>query len=356
MMSILFLGGVCKKVLVLRNRVKRWNVLVLIIGLLLVLVAGCGGQQERGQAEAEKQTLVFADAGWDSIQFHNYVAKIIIENGYGYPTEIIEGSTPITFDALRKGTIDIYMEAWTSNIKELYEPAVASGDVIELSVNFDDNVQGLYVPTYLIKGDPERGIEPLAPDLHSIHDLPKYWELFKDPEEPTKGRIFGAIPGWEVDTILAEKVRNYGLDKYYNYYNPGSDAALATSMLRAYENGEPWLGYYWEPTWIMGLLDMTLLADEPYSDELWNNGYRCEFPTVPCTVVVHKDVPKTAPEVAEFLKNYQTSSALTNEALAYMQENEVGPEEAARWFLAEHEELWTGWVPAEVAARVKEAL
>src|SRR5690606_32741229 len=227
-----------------------------------------------GQGEAEKQTLVFADAGWDSIQFHNYVAKIIIENGYGYPTEIIEGSTPITFDALRKGTIDIYMEAWTSNIKELYEPAVASGDGIELSVDCADNVQGLCVPTYLIKGHPERAIEPLAPDLHSIHDLPKYWELFKDPEEPTKGRIFGAIPGWEVDTILAEKVRNYGLDKYYNYYNPGSDAALATSMLRAYENGEPWIGYYWEPTWIMGLLDMTLLADEPYSDELWNNGYR----------------------------------------------------------------------------------
>ena len=72
--------------------------------------------------------------------------------------------------------------------------------------------------------------------------------------------------------------------------------------------------------------------------------------------MVHKDVPKTAPEVAEFLKNLSNQQCLDQRGPGFMQENEVGPEEAARWFLAEHEELWTGWVPAEVAARVKEAL
>ena len=90
-------------------------------------------------------------------------------------------------------------------------------------------------------------------------------------------------------------------------------------MAKAYENGEPWVGYYWEPTWVMGLYDMTLLEDEKYNDELWENGYRCEFPPVPVTVAVNKDVLNDAPDVVEFLKNYQTSSALTSEALAYMQ-------------------------------------
>ena len=52
----------------------------------------------------------------------------------------------------------------------------------------------------------------------------------------------------------------------------------------------------------MGLLDMTLLEDEPYSEELWNDGYRCEFPTVPVTVAVNKNMQEKAPEVVEFLK------------------------------------------------------
>ena len=53
--------------------------------------------------------MVLADAGWDSIQFHNSVAQLIIENGYGYKTEIISIFTT-TVEALAKGDIDIYME------------------------------------------------------------------------------------------------------------------------------------------------------------------------------------------------------------------------------------------------------
>ncbi len=337
-----------------KNAFGRLLIFSLIFSLVLI-GAGCASGDKQ-QSDTGKPTLIFADAGWDSMKFHNSVAQIIVEKGYGYPTDTMIGSTPITFDGLTRGNIHIYMETWTSNIIELYKPAIESGDVIELGVNFDDNVQGLYVPTYLIKGDPERGIEPMAPDLKSIKDLPKYWELFKDPEEPTKGRIYGAIPGWEVDTILRQKIINYGLDEYYNYFSPGSDTALATSMVKAYEKGEPWLGYYWEPTWVMGLLDMTLLEDAPYSDELWNDGYKCAFPTVPCTVVVNKEVPEMAPDVVEFLKNYKTSSALTNEALAYMQGNEATPMDAALWFIKEYQDLWTKWVPEEIAAKVLESI
>src|SRR5690625_6912494 len=76
------------------------------------------------------------------------------------------------------------MEAWTDNIKEVYEEALEAGDIEELSVNFDDNDQGLYVPTYVIEGDEERGIEPMAPDLKTVEDLKDYPDVFEDPEDP----------------------------------------------------------------------------------------------------------------------------------------------------------------------------
>ncbi|MGI6225507.1 MAG: ABC transporter substrate-binding protein [Peptococcales bacterium] len=340
---------------ILNKKLWRFFLVTFCIIALLSFTA-CSKVEQNSEENAEikkdKPTLVFADAGWDSIQFHNAVAQYIIEKGYGYQTDVMPGSTPITFNGLQKGDIDIYMEVWTTNISN-YNEAITEGSVVELSINFDDNAQGLYVPTYLITGDTERGIEPKTPDLKTIQDLPKYWELFKDPEDKSKGRIFGAIPGWEADRILGEKIKNYGLDETYSYFSPGSDAALAASMAKAYENGEPWVGYYWEPTWVMGLYDMTLLEDEKYNDELWENGYRCEFPPVPVTVAVNKDVLNDAPDVVEFLKNYQTSSALTSEALAYMQENGTDAKETAQWFIKNYEDLWTKWVPQEIADKVK---
>jgi glycine betaine/proline transport system substrate-binding protein len=63
-----------------------------------------------------------------------------------------------------------------------------------------------------------------------------------------------------------------------------------------------------------------------------------------------------APEVVEFLKNYETSSELTNKMLAYMQENDAEADETAKWFLQEYEDLWTKWLPEDIASKVKEAL
>ena len=42
--------------------------------------------------------------------------------------------------------------------------------------------------------------------------------------------------------------------------------------------------------------------------------------------------------------------------LAYMQENNADADEAAIWFLQEHEEIWTQWLPEDAAGKVKDAL
>lgn len=334
----------------LKANYKKIGIVLLIMSLM---ITACGSNST---SDNGKETIVFAELDWDSVVFHNEVAAFIIENGYGHPTKAEMGSSAITFTALRSGSINTYMEVWTDNLGDIYKEAIASGDIIEVSTNFDDSAQGLYVPRYVIEGDPERGIEPMAPGLKTIQDLPEYWEIFKDREDPSKGRIYGAIPGWEIDEILQQKIKNQGLDETYNYFSPGSDTALASSIAGAYEKGEPWVGYYWEPTWVIGKFDMVLLGDIPYDEEIWLESYGTELPPADVTIAVHKDLPEKAPEVVSFLKNYKTSSSITSEALAYMQENDATAKETAKWFLEEYEELWTSWVPDDIAEKVKEAL
>src|SRR5699024_11570755 len=92
----------------------------------------------------------FADAGWDSIRVHNHIAQTIIEEGFGYDTEVIAGSTAATLQGLRKGEINVYMELWTDNIKEAYEESIEYEDVIKVAKNFDDNEQKQNIPSYVI--------------------------------------------------------------------------------------------------------------------------------------------------------------------------------------------------------------
>lgn len=328
---------------------KRAVSILLLITIILTTIVGCSKEAKTDRV------ISFADAGWDSIRFHNAVAATIIEELWGYSWTEITGSTPVTHQGLLSGEIDVHMEIWSANIAS-YEEDKAEGRFQELSTNFNDNYQGIYVPRYVIEGDPERGIEPLAPDLKYVWDLKDYPHIFKDDENPGMGRIYGAIPGWEVDQILYNKYLHYGLDENFIYFRPGSDASLAAAITAAYERGEPIAAYYWEPTWLLGMYDMVLLQDEPYNPDTYLEG-ETEIPPVNVTIGVSNDFYQEGhEEVVEFLSNYQTSSALTSEALAYMQETGADYIDTAKWFLQEHSELIDQWLKPEDAEKIKASL
>lgn len=325
----------------------RKKILLLLSSLLCMLVlTGCGNSNEK--------TIVFSDAGWDSVKFHNAVAGLIAEKAYGLKVETMNGSSPILEAALVRGDVDVNMELWTDNVAT-YQADKAAGGIVDLSVNFDDNKQGLYVPRYVIEGDPQRGIAPVAPDLKKVADLARYSNIFVDEENPSKGRIYGAIPGWAVDEVLFKKYEYYGLDKNYIYFRPGSEATLSTAFVTAYERGLPIVGYNWEPTWISGKLDMVLLEDEPYTEQGFVEG-KTAAPSVVVMVAANSRLPGRLPDYTEFLKKYHTSSALTAEALAYIADSKATYDQAARWFLQQHDDLLDQWLPQDKAEAVRAAL
>ena len=334
-------------------KLKRYQKLIAGI-LLLIMMLSLGACSTPPKDNEQTAPLVFADAQWDSIRFHNAVAMFVLDKAWGIASEEVAGTTQITWEALMGDGVDIYMEVWSENFS-FYEEDLQKGVVLELSTNFNDNYQGFYVPTYVIEGDAARGIEAVAPDLRTVKDLVNHPQVFTDPEDKTKGVIYGAIPGWEIDEIMRNKYVAYGLDVMYNYQNPGSTAALDASFVSAYEAGIPWVGYSWEPTWVSGKYDMTLLQDEPYQEELLLQGL-CEVLPNNVTICAKKTVCDQYPEIKAFLSNYKTSSALTAAALAYINDSGATYEEAAKWFITENPDLFKAWLQEEDYNKVIEAI
>ena len=308
-------------------------VLSLIFAALSLVFAACSG------GEDSLETLVFGDLSWDSVHVHNRIAAFIIENGIGmYEAEYTAADTLVTINGLAQGDVDVVMESWHSNYRDVYDRGVASGDIIDLGKNLPDAPQAWWVPRYLVEGP-----YAMAPDLKSVSDLPDYVELFPDPEDPDKGIVYAGVSGWSQLAISEELFAEYGLEESFNLGIAGSGPALAATMVGAYEKREPWVGYYWEPTALMGRLDMVPLEDSEYEPADVN-------------ILVNSSVLERAPDVVEFLRNYSTTIADNNEILSKIETMTWDAGRTAIWFLENKESVWTAWVGEDVAEKVKDAL
>lgn len=333
--------------------------------LIAATIALASAGAARAACELDRPVM-FGDMDWDSNRFHTAVARFILETGYGCKTDAIPGSTIPILTALARGDVDVVMEIWKDQVTKPWQEAEKEGKVKSVGVNFPDAVQGWYVPRYVIEGDAKRNIKPMAPDLRAVADLPKYTELFRDPEEPRKGRFHNCILGWNCEVVNTRKLAAYGLAASYTNFRLGSGAALDAAIASAYEQGKPILFYYWAPTWVMAKYDLVMLAEPAYNEKDWvalreapdpAKAKPVAYPKVAVHVGANTKFIAAAPAIVAFLGKYRTSERLVSQGLLYLQEHKgAKARDAAMAFLRANRDTWRAWVPADVFARVDAAL
>ena len=348
-----------------RNLGKLLAVTALAAVLALVLAA-CGGDDPTPTPppaqdtptprpptptpEPPKQTIVFTDLDWNSGHIQTAIARRIVEEGYGYPTDAVTLATIPGFAALERGDTHISMEIWLPNQQAAWDQAVADGKVIGVGNSLDDNWQSSYViPGYT---------QDANPGLTSVQDLknPEYVKLFTAIETGDKAAAIGCIPGWECEKVNEEKLIAYGLEDTVEIINPGSGPALDAAIRGAFEKEEDLLFYYWGPTQISADLDLRVLEEPPYSDACFEADKGCSYPVAQILVAVNEELPSFAPEVVAFLEKWDFTAGAQVAAETYMGQTNAEFEEVATWWLQNQEEFWTDFVPADVAAKVKASL
>jgi glycine betaine/proline transport system substrate-binding protein len=327
---------------------------------LLSLAALIVGVLAAGEAQAACARVTIADMNWSSASLMANVDKIILKHGYGCDAELVPGDTmPTGTSMTEKGEPDIAPELWSNSFAEALKKGVAEKRLRVAGKSLSDGgEEGFWVPQYMVDKDPS---------IATIAGIKKNAKLFKHPEDPDKSAFIGCPAGWNCQITSGHQFKALKLaDAGFELVNPGSAAGLAGSIAKAYERREPWFGYYWAPTAILGKYQMVKVNFGVSVDEAhWKtcvSQAECAdpkpsmYPSSPVHTVTTESFAGKAPEAYDYLAKRAFTNADMNRLLVWIEENQADGETAAIYFLKNHESVWIPWVSAVTAAKVKKAV
>ncbi len=309
-------------------------------------------------------SISMADMNWPSATLMANVDKIILEEGFGCEVEMVVGATTTTFASMNeKGQPDVAPELWINAVMEPLTVAMDEGRLHSAQPGpITDLGEGWFVPDYVLAKNP---------DIKTVLDLLERPDLFPAKEDPSKGEFIGCPAGWGCQLSNINLFRAFKMeDKGWILTDPGSQAGLDASMIKAVEKGENWFGYYWSPTVPVGKYNMKLVPfGVPFAGkENWDGCIAkaeqdCADPKPSAwtksevhTIVTTNFKESAGSDAMGYFSKRAYPGPIMNKMLVYMDANQANGPDAAIEFLIEYEDLWTSWVPADVAKKVKASL
>jgi glycine betaine/proline transport system substrate-binding protein len=317
--------------------------LAVVVAILCLIIAACTAATETPIPE-ETGVIKLVEQDWTGQVVTTYLAKVILEEEMGYDVELVfvPGDSPAQWTGMATGDVDGNLELWPTyndaGIKEFIDEKKVAKSLGELGVI---GGSGWFVPTYVIEGDSERGIEPVAPDLKSWEQLNQYKDLFATAETGDKGRLLGGVAGWE--TRNAERIEALGLE--FERIYAGSEGALIAEAIAAYDRGDPILFYLWTPHWFFAQYPSTEIELPPYSDECWETDFGCDWANDVVFKAFRVGFEDDFPRATEFIKNYWLTNEQQAQMMVAVDVDGLSPEEAVKQWMAENEEIWKAWIP-----------
>lgn len=318
-------------------------------------VAVLGG----GAAWAECGDITLSAFSWQSSEAMTYVDQFILSNGYGCKVEVVAGDTVPTITSLiEKGQPDVISEATPSLLGDVYTSGAAEGRVSQIGTAISDGqVSGWYILKY---------VADAHPDIKSVTDAVAHPELFPAPEDASKGGVIQGPQGWGDTVVTAQLYKALDLDnKGFVLVPSGSAAALDGAIAKAYEQKRGFIAQYWAPTSLLVKYPMVRLTGD-HDPKEWarcTSVQDCPDPKVNywkqaemVTLASANFAASADPAVKTYFGTRSWTQAEVSTVMAWMSDNQANGADGAKWFLANMPDVWTKWVPADVADKVKSAL
>ena len=292
-------------------------------------------------ASADCGEVTITEMDWASSAVVTAVSKFLMEQGYGCEvTTVPSSTTPAITSVAETGTPDIVTELWV-NSAPAYPGLRDEGKVAPLAdVLSDGGQEGWWIPAYLAEEHPE------LTTLEGVLANPQL----------VGGRFHNCPDGWGCRTINDNLIRAIDLEANgLEVFNHGSGETLATSIAAAHTDREPWFGYYWAQTSVLGKYPMVMVDMGEFNAEIHNcnTNQDCAepgvspYPSAEVLTIATTDFEKREPDVAELMSKVNFTNAKMGEILAWQEDNSASPDEAAVYFLTQNSDIWSAWLNDE---------
>ena len=326
---------------------------------LLSAVAAAALFSGGSAAEAACGDVTLAEFSWQSAEAMTNVDQFILANGYGCNVTIVAGDTVPTITAMiEKGQPDISPESTPSLLGDVYTKGAAEGRISQIGTAISDGEEsGWFIPQYVADAHPE---------IKTVADAMKHPDLFPSPEDPSKGAVIQGPQGWGDTVVTAQLYKALDGDKLGFVMIPtGSAAALDGVITKAYEQKKGFIAQYWSPTSLLAKYQMVRLQ-MAHDDAEWarcTSKQDCPDPKpnywgkAEMITLASRDFAKRddIPDVKDYLSKRSWTQAEVGKVMLWMTENQANGADGAKWFVKNMPEVWSKWVPADVAEKVKSA-
>ena len=304
----------------------------------LMLAAAFGTLAAPAFAQDQCGDVTVAEMNWASASIITKITEFLMTQGYGCDVTLVPSATVTAVTSLAENNEpDIVPELWV-NSAPLYNELEAEGRATTATNVFSDGgVEYWLVPDYLVEAHPE---------LATIDGVLANPEL-------VGGQFHNCPDGWGCRIANDNLIKAFDFEgKGMDVFNHGSGETLAASIASAYEAEEPWFGYYYGPTSVLGRFGMVPVDMGDYKPEVHacNQTPDCAtpgisaYPAAPVLTVVTSDFAERNPAVFDLVSNIQFTSDQLSSLLAWQTENGASAEEAAVYYLTNNTGEWMNWV------------
>ena len=228
---------------------NKLSALIIVIGLAVVL---CGSSRAAD--------IVIGVPNWPSVNATAHILKTVLEDNLGLEVELQNGTNPIVFEAMDKGSMHVHPEVWLPNQDNLHNTYVKEKETVVMAPNGVQAFQGMCM---------EKGMAEKY-GFKSITDL-------TDPEKAAvldsdgdgKGEVWIGATGWASTNVEKVRAKSYGYDQTLQLIEMDETLALA-KLDAAVKQGRPFAFYCYTPNYIWELYDLQILKEPPYDPAQWN--------------------------------------------------------------------------------------
>jgi len=276
---------------------------VILVLMISVLVAGCGGSSSK--------ELKIADIGWDENTAVANLTKVLLEDELGYDNVTIQNvDLGLVFKGVDTGDLDAFQDVWLPNHRELLSEAnnvERLGDWYQGKTEF-----GIGVPSYV--------------NITSIDQL----------NDTNITEILGIEPG----AVISEKIPNDVIPAYNlkQKYVESSTAGMLAEVQRRYDNKEEFAFVPWKPHWMNQRYNIRYLSDP--KDALGDLTQSAEI-----TGIVRNGFENDDPVAYAFMNNLTLTENQVNDLEDTI--NSAGdPKEGARQWAKNNPNVVQPWIDA----------